>query len=76
MKKENEAIKCRIIREYLNNIRPYLKDIINDLKKSDTWKIQLAIAINFISAKDTDKECVMHSKSDNMEIRMIKQKKL
>ena len=28
---------------------PYLKDIINNLKKSDTWKIHLAIANNFIS---------------------------
>ena len=25
--------------KYLNKIRPYLKDIINNLKKSDTWKI-------------------------------------
>ena len=25
--------------EYLNKIRSYLKDIINDLKTSDTWKI-------------------------------------
>ena len=25
--------------EYLNKIRPYLKDIKNDLKISDTWKI-------------------------------------
>ena len=27
--------------EYLNKIRPYLKDIINNLKKSGPWKIQL-----------------------------------
>ena len=45
-----------------------MKDIINNLKKSDTWKIQLTIAINFVFSKDTDKELVMHSKSDNMEI--------
>ena len=32
--------------EYLNKTRRYLKDIINDLKKYDTWKIQLTI-INF-----------------------------
>ena len=32
----------------LNKIRPYFKDILNNLKKSDTWKIQLTIAINFI----------------------------
>ena len=25
--------------EYLNKTRPYLKEIINNLKKSDTWKI-------------------------------------
>ena len=28
------------IEEYLNKIRLYLKYIINDLRKSDTWKIQ------------------------------------
>ena len=27
------------VEEYLNKISPYLKDIINNLKKSDTWKI-------------------------------------
>ena len=32
------------------------------------WKIQLTIAINFISSKDNDEERVMHSKSDNIEI--------
>ena len=42
--------------EYLNKIKPYLKDIINDLKKSDTWKIQLTITINFISSKDDNDE--------------------
>ena len=54
--------------EYLNKIRPYLKDIINNLKKSDTRKIQLTIAINFISSKDNDEERVLHSESDNVEI--------
>ena len=33
------------VREYLNKIRPYLKDIINNLKISDTCKIQLTITI-------------------------------
>ena len=56
------------VEEYLNKIRPQLKDIINDLKKSDTWKIQLTIAINFISSKGKDDEDVMHSKSDSIEI--------
>ena len=47
--------------EYINKIRPYLKDTINNPKKSDTWKI------NFISSKDNYEELVMYSKSDKME---------
>ena len=54
--------------EYLHKIRPYLKDIINNFKKLDRWKIQLTIANNFISSIDNNEECVMHSKSDNIEI--------
>ena len=51
----------------LNKIRSHLKDIINDLKNFDTWKIQLTISINFVSFKANDKERVMHSKSDSIE---------
>ena len=32
------------------------------------WKIQLTIAINFVSSKYNDKGHVMNSKSDNIEI--------
>ena len=58
------------VEEYFNKIRLYLKDIINEIEieKSDTQKIQLAIATNLISFKDNDEECVMHSKSGNIEI--------
>ena len=59
--------KTLSIEEYLNKIRPYLKGIINDLKLSDTLKIQLTIAIDFFSSRDSDEERVMHSKSDNIE---------
>ena len=59
------------VKEYLNKIRPYLKDIIKNLKKSDTWKFELAMTNNFISSVDIDKEHVMHSKSDNVEIMII-----
>ena len=30
------------------------------------WKIQLTIAINFISSKDAEEEHVMHSRSNNI----------
>ena len=56
------------VEEYLNKIRPYLKDIINNLKKSDKCKIQLTIANNFILSIDNDEERIMHSKSDSIEI--------
>ena len=32
--------KALSVEEYLNEIRPYLKDKMNNLKKSHTWKIQ------------------------------------
>ena len=32
------------------------------------WKTQLTIAINFMSLKDKDENCVVHSKSDNVEL--------
>ena len=56
------------VEECLNKIRTYLKDIINNLKKYDKWKIQLTIENNFISSIDNDGERVMHSRSDNIEI--------
>ena len=41
---------------------------MNNLKKSDAQKIKLTIANNIISSVDNDEECVMHSKSDNIEV--------
>ena len=38
--------KILSVEEHLNKIKPYLK-VINYLKKSDKWKIQLTIAISF-----------------------------
>ena len=62
--------KTLSLEEYLNKIRSYLKDIINNLKKSDKQKIQLAISVNSISFVDNDEERVMHLKGDNIEIMM------
>ena len=44
------------------------KKITNNLKKSDTWRIQLTKANNFFSSIDNDEECVMDSKSNNIQI--------
>ena len=56
------------VKHDLKNIRPYLKKMINDFQEPDTQKIQLTLAINFVSSKDNDEEQVMHSKSDNIKI--------
>ena len=55
----------------LDKIRPYLKDIINDLQKSHIWKIQLTVTITFFSEGYNDEVPVMHSKSDNIKIMII-----
>ena len=44
-----------------------MRDIILNLQKSDTLKIQLTNAIISISSKNVDEERVMHSKSNNTE---------
>ena len=54
------------LKEYLEKIKPYLRDLITDLVESDTWKNPLALIINFISSKDAAKERVMHAKTDNI----------
>ena len=46
--------KALSVKKYLNEIRPYLKDIINNLKKSDTMKIQLTIGVKFIPSNDNN----------------------
>ena len=68
---KGEKGKNLSIKEYLNIIKPYISDIINNHKThglvryhsgnktwvketSSEWKIQLTMAINFISSKDSD----------------------
>ena len=55
------------MKEYLDKIKPYLRDNIINLQKSDSREIQLTTTINFIYSKDVDEERVMHWKSDNIE---------
>ena len=43
-----------------------MKNIIIDLQSSDTFKIQLRIAINIISSRNTAEERVMHAANYNI----------
>ena len=41
---------------------------MKSLNKYSVWKVQLTIAIDFISSIYNNEKCVMHSKGDNIEI--------
>ena len=40
--------------------------MINDLKTSGEWKINLTLKINYMSSKDSYEKWLLHSKSDNL----------
>ena len=48
---------------------PYLRDLINN-NKSNEWKIQINMHVNFISSKDTGETRTVYVWSDNEEIRL------
>ena len=51
--------------EYLNLIKPYLEDLINEKKNKGEWKLQLTANISFVSLKpDSDKTRLMYTRSD------------
>ena len=56
--------------EYLDEIRPYLRDLINDHKTSGEWKIQLVMLNRCVSSKKFEETRSAYSVSDNIEIFM------
>ena len=54
--------------DYLDIIRPFLRDMINSHNTHGEWKIQLIMRINFISSLNTGEVCTMYSKSNNVEL--------
>ena len=67
---QGDEDKILSVIEYLEMIRPYLSDMINDHETYGEWKIQLTMAIDFISSKDSDEIRTVHTKSHNTEIIM------
>ena len=70
--RSSDRNKTLSVKKCFNKIISYLKDIINNLNKSDTQKIQATIAIIFISFIDNDEEKLMHPKSDKKEFNASK----
>ena len=51
-------------------IKQYSVNIIHNPKTQNEWKIQLALAINFVSSKDLKKTRTMYRNSDNIDIKI------
>ena len=57
------------LKEYLNLIEKYLRELIEEYKLKREWKVQLTIEVNFISLKPgSDETRIMYTRSDNIEI--------
>ena len=64
LKYRSEGNDSLSFEEYLNLIKPYLNDLINDKKEKGEWKLQLTAQINFISQRPgSDETRVMHIRS-------------
>ena len=57
-------------KDYIDIIRPFLRDMINNNRTYGERKIQLTMRITFISYLDTGEFHIMHSKIDNAKIMM------
>ena len=53
-KSNGDRDKTLSIKQYLDEIKPYLNDFIDGLKTKGEWKIKLTMAINFFSSKDSN----------------------
>ena len=62
------------VEQYLDMIKPYLSDLINENKaienNSNEWKIQINMNVNFVSSNDTGETRTIFVWSDNEEIRL------
>ena len=65
---ESKGDKILSLKEYLNLIEKYLRELIEEYKLKGEWKVQLIIEVNFISLKPgSDETRIMYARSDNIE---------
>ena len=68
MKYGSEGSNSLSFTEYLDLIKPYLEDLINEKKNKGEWKLQLTARISFVSLKpDSDEMRLMHTRSNSAE---------
>ena len=66
---ESKRDKILSLKEYLNLIEKYLRELIEEYNLKGEWKVLLTIEVNFISLKSgSDETRIMYTRSDNIEI--------
>ena len=66
---ESKGDKILSLKDYLNLIEKYLRELIEEYKLKGEWKEQLTIEVNFLSLKPgSDETRIMYTRSDNIEI--------
>ena len=66
---ESKGDKILSLKEYLNLIEKYLRELLEEYKQKGEWKVQLTIEVNFISLQPGSNETrIMYTRSDNIEI--------
>ena len=66
---ESKGDKILSLKEYLNLIEKYLRELLEEYKQKGEWKVQLTIEANFISLKPgSDETRMMYTRSDNIEM--------
>ena len=56
-----ESGKKLSIEQYLEKIKPYLCNMIDELKRSGELKTHFTMKVNFMLSKDNDDKQLMHS---------------
>ena len=66
---ESKGDKILSLKEYLNLIENYLRELLEEYKQKGEWKVQLILEVNFISLKPgSDETRIMYTRSNNIEI--------
>ena len=64
----SEGSDSLILMEYLDLMKPYLEDLINEMKNKGEWKLQLTAKIYFVSSKPGSNETrLIYNRSDAIE---------
>ena len=66
---ESKGDKILSVKENLNLIEKYLRELLEEYKQKGEWKVQLTIEVIFISLKPgSDETRIMYTRSNNIEI--------